>query len=350
MECRQEIFGRRVSLPSRLLTVFISALLLAGCTESTSTPDVASESSEIGAIQVSPIDDTGGSPPTELSADDELVDSPGEVKYPSDNEGDDPVSMILTGLNELDPSHVVSPWLVSVRLFRSASAASNTGDVSMELTRYAEDFPVSAHIRFFTEPLDTCVIRNSDNEEGADRSNPPPPGIDGGETVVLNGPSGTWLSLERTQMSDEPLGYRAQEQLPGMLPASTTLSIPGGAFPTVGTYPLFEPVPVVRLLPAVSQPVTAESRFSWVPLNQPGYVKIDFMAYDETDDFQDFPASCWVIDDGSFDLPGKVQEALEPIEMQAGSSSRWAVRYSRIYSRVDLIDGIVFHQGMEVAE
>ncbi len=350
MECRQNISGGRVSLSSRLWTGFVSALLLAGCTASTSTPEVTSAPSESGTIQVFPLDDTGGSTTTGLAADDELVDLPGDVKYPTDNEGDDPVGMIVTGFNELDPSQVVSPWLVSVRLFRSASVASNMGDMSMELTRYAEDFPVSAHIRFFTELLDTCVIRTSENAAGAAQSNPPPPGIDGGETVVLNRPSGPWFSLERTQMSDEPLGYRAQEKLPGMLPVSTTLSIPGGAFPTVGAYPLFEAVPVVRLLPAVSQPLTAESRFSWVPLKQPGHVKIDLMAYDGKGNFHGFPASCWVIDDGSFDLPGKVQEALQTIEAQVGSGSRLAVRYSRIYSRLDLIDGIVFHQGMEVAE
>ncbi len=350
MKVGQELFGGRVSPPSRLMTGFISALLLVGCTESTSTPDVTSESLESGVIQVSPIDDTVSSSSAEVPADEELHDSSGDMKYPLDNGDGDPVGMIVTGFNELDPSQVVSPWLVSVRAFRSASATSNTGDVSMELTRYAEDFPVAAHIRFFTEPLDTCVIRNSENEQGADRSNPPPPGIDGGENVVLNRPSGPWLLLERAQTSDESLGYRGQEQLPGPLPFSTTLSIPGGAFPTVGAYALFEPAPVVRLLPAASQPVTAESRFSWVPLNQPGHVKIDFMVYDGSGKFQNFPASCWVVDDGSFDLPGEVQEALEPIEMQVGSGSRLLVRYSRIYSRLDLIDGIVFHQGMEVAE
>ncbi len=350
MECEQAICRRRVSQSWRLLSAFISALVLSGCTQSDTTPDITPDSSQGGATHVFPIDDATGSPPAGLSLDDESADLPGEVKHPSDNEGDDPVGMIVTGLNELDSSQVVTPWLVSVRMFRSASAVSNTGDMRVELTRYAEDFPVSAHIVFFTESLDTCVIRNSEDEQGADQSNPPPPGIDGGGTVVLNMPSGPWISLDRTLVSNEQLLYRAQDTLPGNLPAATTLSIPGSAFPTVGAYSLFEPAPVIRLLPAVSQPVTTESRYSWVPLNHSEYVKIDFMAYDETGVFQGYPSSCWVIDDGSFDLPGEVSEALEVLEIQAANGSRLAVRYSRVYSRVDLIDGIVFHQGMEVAE
>lgn len=348
MECEHDIFRRQVSHSGRLLTLFISALVLSGCTESGSTPDITPDSSQGGATHVLPADDATDSPPTVLSLNDDSADLPGELKYPSDNEGDDPVGMIVTGLNELDPSQVVTPWLVTVRMFRSASAASNTGDVRVELTRYAEDFPVSAHIVFFTELLDTCIIRNSEDEQGADQSNPPPPGIDGGGTVVLNMPSGPWISLERTSVSNEQLIYRAQ--LPGNLPAATTLSIPGSAFPTVGAYSLFEPAHVVRLLPDVSQPVTAESQYSWVPFNHSDYVKIDFMAYDETGIFLGYPSSCWVTDDGSFELPEEVSEALEVFEIQAANSSRLAVRYSRVYSRVDLIDGIVFHQRMEVVE
>ena len=350
MECEQAIFRRRVSHSWRPLLAFVNILVLSACTDSGSISDLTPDSSQGDAIPTFPIDDANDSPPAELSLDDDSADLPGEVKYPSDNEGDNPVGMIVTGLSEVDPSQVVAPWLVSVRMFRSASAASNTGNMRVELTRYAEDFPVSAHIGFYTEPLDTCVVRNSEHEPGADQSNPPPPGIDGGETLVLNMPSGPWVLLDRTSVVNEPLFYLAQKKLPGNLPAATTLSIPGSAFPTVGAYSLFEPAPVMRSAPVVSQPISAESQYSWVPLNHSEYVKIDFMAYDDSGIFQGYPSSCWVIDDGSFDLPGKVSEALEVLEIQAVNGSRLAVRYSRVYSRVDLIDGIVFHQEMEVAE
>lgn len=350
MERRQKIFGGRVLQTCAIFAEIIGALILSVCTDSAVTPDATSEPPRSDEIILPLVDSVNGNPPTGPSVDDESPELPDAVKYPTDSEGNDPAGMIVTGLGELAASQIVSPWLVSVRLFRRVSGPSSTGDVSVELTRYAEDFPVSAHIRFFSTPLDTCVIRNSQNEEGIGQTNPPPPGINGGESVVLNMPSGPWFSLNRTRMPDAQWVYRVQDLLPGTLPTRTTLSIPGGAFPTVAAYPLFEAEPVVRLLPANSQSIVAESRYSWIPRNRSAHVKIDFMAYDGAGDFQGYPLSCWVNDDGSFDLPESAWEALESLEMQRGSGARLAVRYSRIYSRVDLIDGIVYHQGMEVAE
>ena len=350
MVCRQEIIGLRGSLSNLAFAAIITGLLLAGCTQSASTPDVTLPSPQGDPVLRPWTEAPGGDGADALPVEDDAADSAAEVSYPSDDEGDDPVGMIVTGVDELSGSLAASPWLVTIRLFRQASEPSIRGDATVELTRYAEDFPIAAHIRFFTEPLDTCVVRNGESEAGTNQSDTPPPGIDGGETVVLNTPSGPWLSLEQTRMPDGQQKYLAQDSLPGTLPAGATLSIPGGAFPTVAAYPLFETEPVVRLLPAISQPITAESRYSWIPLNKSTHVKIDFMAHDEEGGFQGYPVSCWVRDDGSFDLPGEVLEALEPLDMQVDPAIRLKVRYSRVYSRVDLVGGIVFHQVMEIAE
>ncbi len=350
MKCRQNMIGGRGPQLGRLVTGILGAALLAGCTGNTSTPDVAFAPPQNETVLVPQVDGTGGSPSTEQPVNGEVADPTGEIKYPPDNDGDDPAGMIVTGVDETGGSMAISPWLASIRLFRRESDPSNKGHVTVELTRYAEDFPISAHIEFFSEPLDSCMIRNRGIEEGVDRANPPPPAINGGEAVILNTPAGPWLSLERLLMSDQQLTYLAQDPLPGVLPEAATLSIPGGAFPTVAAYPLFEPEPVVRLLPDSLQPVTAESRFSWIPSYQSTHVKIDFMTRDEAGDFQRYPVSCWVRDDGSFELPTTVLEALEPLEMQDDSGMRLMVRYSRVYSRVDLLGGMVFHQRMEIAE
>ena len=350
MKCRQAILARNDSLSGPLIPMIFSAALLAGCTESAPTPDVTSATPTGDTISVPHIDGTDGSPPTGPSVDPEAADLAGEAAYPPDDESDDPAGMIVTGVNENGGSMAVSPWLVAIRLFRRESDPSSKEEVSVELTRYAEDFPVSAHIGFFGDPLDTCMIRSRQGQDGFDRTNPPPPGISGGDTVVLNMPSGPWLLLERMLGPDQQLIYRAQNELPGTLPEEATLSIPGAAFPTVAAYPLYEPEPVVRLLPNDSQPVTTESQFSWVPSHQSTHVKIDFMAFDNRGDFQWYPVSCWVRDDGTFELPAAVNEALEPFELQVESLPGLLVRYSRVYSRVDLLDGIVFHQHLEIAE
>ncbi|ASJ72319.1 hypothetical protein [Granulosicoccus antarcticus] len=324
MERRHSNAAGQVRGVSHLLPGLLGILLLVGCSEGESEVD------------------------TEPDSDTEAgFDMAVSSRYPADSEGDDPAGMIVTGLDELDASQTVSPWLVSIRQFRNTST---TATFSVELTRYAEDFPVSAHIRFFSESLDSCLIRDSLDEESLDLGNPPPGVIDGGTSVVFNTASGPQFSMPRTRLSDGQFMYGPQDELSGTLPDGATLSIPGGAFPTVAAYSVFEPEPVVRLLPDSSQLITAESDFSWIPLNQSDHVKIDFMAFDKSGEFLEYPVSCWVEDDGAFELPDLVVEALEPEESGDDSSVAIRVRYSRVYSRVDVKDGIVFHQVMEVTE
>lgn len=324
MERRRSDVAGQFQWVIRLSAGVLGILLLVGCSEGETEIDTEPDSDAGNEVDMALFD-----------------------RYPSDSEGDDPAGMIVTGLGQLDASLIVSPWLVSIRQFRRASTAAT---FSVELTRYAEDFPVSVHIRFFSESLDTCLIRDTLDEESPDLDNPPPGVIDGGATVVFNTASGPHFSIPRIRSSDGQFVYGPQHEQSGVLPDGTTLSIPGGAFPTVAAYALFEPEPVERLLPEFSQPVTAESDFSWIPLDQSEHVKIDFMAYDKSGEFLEYPVSCWVADDGAFELPGSVIEALEPLESGDDLDTILRIRYSRIYSRLDVIDGIAFHQVMEVTE
>lgn len=358
MKGRQALSGRRHLPSGPFLPAITGIALLAGCTGSTSTPDVTSATPAGGATVATPIEGPGVNPSTEPLLDDQEVDQAAdlvadqaaEAEYPSDDGMDDPAGMIVTGTDENGGSMAVSPWLASIRLFRRESEPSGRGTVTVELARYAENFPVAAHIGFYAEALDECTIRNRESQSGVNPDNPPPPGLDGGDTVVLNMPSGPFLSLGRRLTSDQQLSYQAQTAQSGPLPEEATLSIPGAAFPTVAAYPLYEPEPVVRLHPDDSLAVTAESQFSWIPSHPSTHVKIDFMAFDELGDFLWYPVSCWVKDDGTFELPTAVNEALEPFESLVEPAHRLRVRYSRVYSRVDLLGGIVFHQRLEIAE
>lgn len=353
MERRQRVAKERRCWQKNLLSAGTSALLLtllAAC----SVGDMADDTGDVGDIQ----DDAGD------AQDDVPEASTGQ--FPDDIEGDDRPGMIVTGLSEPGVAQSVSAWLVSVRQFRFASASSSgsssenssenssgsssVGTLSVELTRYADDFPVTEHIRFFSENLDTCLIRNAQSEATADAGNPPPLIIDGGPTVVFNTASGPQFSIPRTYLSDDQTSYELKDELEGALAEGVTLSIPGAAFPTVPAYPLFEPKPVERLLPELSQSVSVESDFSWIPLDQAAHVKIDFMSHDASGEFMEYPLSCWVEDDGAFELPGTAIAALDSLETTSDTGATVHVRYSRVYSRVDVIDGMVFHQRMEVAE
>jgi len=138
--------------------------------------------------------------------------------------------------------------------------------------------------------------------------------------------------------------YETDNQLPGVFPPNATLYIPGDEFPTVAAHSLFEPSPPVRVLPDAALPVTPDSSYSWIPGDDQTYMQISLLGYSETDEFQGFAVSCWVEDDGAFDLPEEVINYLATTEL------RMQVRYTRRYVRLDLYDGIVFVQKVSVAE
>ena len=134
------------------------------------------------------------------------------------------------------------------------------------------------------------------------------------------------------------------DQLPGAFPEGTSLSIPGSSFPTVAAHLLYQPKAVERILPEAAQAVSSESRLQWVAGQQNTAIKIDWLAFDGNGEFAGFPVTCLARDDGEF-LPDAVTRA-----MLAGSTHRLELRYSRVYARLDVYNGIVFYQEAEVAE
>ncbi len=278
-------------------------------------------------------------------ADDDGASSEGLLAaFPLDADEDDRTGLIVTGLDGLSPMDVVSPWLVVARVFRSLSDPANGADGEVELARYADDYPVSAHLDYLDLPVDSCRSWQGPGTGADADDNQPPPAISGGTTIILNTPSGPWHRLDAAIASEQEVIYQSAGGLPGALPDEVSLSIPGSSFPTVAAYRLHEPEPVQRLLPYPDQAVSGDTRLQWVRGLNNTLIKIDWLAFDENDEFAGFPVSCLVRDDGAF-LPdmetriflGQIRQRLE-------------VRYSRIYARLDVINGIVFHQNVEIAE
>lgn len=263
----------------------------------------------------------------------------------TDAQDDDRPGLVIEGLNGVDASMVTSPWLAVVNLFRVESATPGSGDAFVGLVQYNNDFPASQFIDFYTTELDTCEIRDNtepDGGDGGDEGGTPPPRISGGETVVINTPSGPWFSIERT--TDDDVSYSTNNGLPGALPSGATLSIPGDAFPTVAAYPLVEPEPPVRLTPELDEPVSVDSEYTWMPGNPAGFIQITLLEFASNGDFLGFPVNCDVVDDGSFTLPANV------LSFITASPNELRMRYSRVINRLDIINGIVFSHNSEVAE
>ncbi|NND90752.1 MAG: hypothetical protein HKN42_07785 [Granulosicoccus sp.] len=280
----------------------------------------------------------------------ETTDSQQELRFPPDTDGDDLPGLAISGLQGLPAEQAISPWLASTRMFREAAYPDLPGDGAIDLAVYDDDYPVADYIDHFAQALDTCVLRQGSGSVGAmaglhaDSDNPPPPRIGGGASIVINTPSGPWFSYSRDEdAAGEPF-YEAVDQLPGVLPAHATLSIPGDRFPTVSAHPLYEPEPVTRLTPERGESLDDSSRYHWVPGDTPGHVKIDLLAFDAMGEFQGFPISCWVHDDGEFSMPEGVVSAIN------ASEHTLQARYSRVYARLDVVNGIVIMQNNEVAE
>lgn len=350
-------FSERPACPLAILPASLLAVLLLG--SCTGTPESGAESgtgtgTDTGTdTGTEPGTETGTEPGTETGADaapETLqpteaipIAADNAQPFPPDLDEDDREGLVVTGLNGLSATDVVSPWLAVSRSFRSVSDTEAPGDGEVLLTRYADDFPVSAHLDYLDIPVDSCVLRSADSAE-AETDNPPPASISGGQTVVINTPSGPWFSFEATNHADGQTSYRATDLLPGALPEQSSLSIPGSSFPTMAAYLLYEPEAVERLEPDVRQEATAESSLRWVPGEHNTLVKIDWMAFSEEGDVVEFPVSCFVRDDGAFQPSVTTQAAL------ATMTRRLEVRYSRIYARLDVINGMVFYQESEIAE
>lgn len=265
------------------------------------------------------------------------------VQYPVDTEKDDRAGLIITGVNAEDIQSMESPFLLSASAFRLEGKSPGSGDGYVHMVVYDEARPVSAHIEFYQPPLNSCLLRDveSDDSEGFSVLDP---SASGGVGVVINSPSGPWFTFERQEIDSSQYLYQVENELPGPFPIDATLSIPGDVYPNLSAHPIFEPYAVERLLPTKGDAVTPSSNFSWVAGPESGYVKINLLAYDESNEFRGFAVTCWGGDDGQFEMPATVMDYL------ARSELTHKVRYSRVYARLDWINGMVIHQDIEVAE
>ena len=169
----------------------------------------------------------------------------------------------------------------------------------MELVEYDEDFPFTGHVDFYTNIQDECIIRDLDAEggDGGGNSNTL---VSGGETLSLFSAGSTFASVPFTEADGRYLGDNI---LPAALPQDLTLSVPGDIFPE-GTLALTVPSVPQRLSPAIGDEITTSSLYFWVPDSNSSQMRIDFLSFVDGE-FQGFPMTCFVQDDGEFEPTGK---------------------------------------------
>lgn len=252
-------------------------------------------------------------------------------------------SLVVSGFDSTSLD-VTSPWLASVSLYRLNSELGTTGDATVNLVRYRDDFPVANHVEYYGKVLDDCRVTDPDaSPVTVDEQGSPPEFISGGETVVINSPSGPWFTLD-SNIVDGKVNYTIDNGLPAeLLPEGSTLSIPGDVFPSLAAHPLSDPAVPERLLPEAGTLVTVGTTYSWVPGTGNSYMRISIVTDDSVNEFVDI-LGCDVIDDGSFTMPTAV------LDFVASSSLELRVRYSRVHNRIDFVNNIAVRQQSIVAE
>ena len=354
------------TLPRTVPLALCAAIALAGCgsddddepTEddpsSVATPTVDAETQEpIGPAE--PIPPVGvGEPDEPVGSDEPLAPiALFESDEPEpDPDGDDVPGLVVNGLDGQDPTDVVSPWLLNATFFRLDSNTPGSGDAGVDLVRYDDDFPVGAHVDFYSKELDTCRLNRTgdagDDPGDADPDDAPPPLVGGGSSVTINTPAGPWFVLDGEAFGEDGTQtfYATNDGLPGPLPADATLSVPGDVFPNVPAFELpDEPAVPIRLLPDEGERLGLDTVYTWVPEQGSDHVALQFIALDAaTGDFVDFPITCVVADDGRFAPPDDVRTFL------ATTTDAVRLRYDRVRDTLTLRDGIVFRARTIVAE
>ena len=337
-----------------------AAIALAGCGGSDDDPPVEEGPPAIATPATgSPLgtdagDADAGGPdgPDEpiVTGDEDDTEEPAEDDPDGDDpDGDDVPGLVVNGLDGRDPADAVSPWFVNATFFRLNSFTPGSGDATVGMVRYGDDFPVGAFVDFYAKELDACELNRDDSggDEG-ESDGELPLRLSGGSSLTINTPAGPWFVLESEPVGEDgtEVRYATNDGLPGPLPDDATLSIPGDAFPNVAAFELpDEPAPPIRLLPYEAERLGPDTVYTWIPEDGSDYVELDFIAFDpETGDFIDFPLTCMAVDDGEFTPSDEARAFL------ATTTDDVRLRYSRERDTLTLADGIVFRARVIVAE
>ncbi len=230
----------------------------------------------------------------------------------------------------------MSPWLAYVDLFQIASRPDTTGDILTELVQYDEDFSFAEHADFYENRVDVCNIKDLDAPDSGGSDNPM---VSGGENLLLSSAGSTWVTVP---YSVNDANYNGDDIFPAAVPSDLSLTLPGDVFPALSLKLKVPSVPV-RLSPVVGDEITTASEYRWVPSSDSSQMRISFLSY-LGDDFQGFPITCFVEDDGEFALPAV---ALAEVERRAGELR---IRYTRDTRRLTFQNGVAVFSAVSIAD
>jgi len=223
--------------------------------------------------------------------------------------------------------------------------------VSMEAIFYEAEtaLPLSEQMpQIFRPMLDNCNVGFAEINEPTPIPRPDftvsTRNVSAGDVLTVSSPAGSYAELLRQGPSDE-VSYQmpANVVLSPPLPDGLVMSAPGDEFPGFSNLALPTTGMVDLLSPRLTELITVDTEFSWIPSGDP-----DTFLIITTYNPDISPATlndlrltmCFARDDGTFEFPDATQAAM-------GESFAGLAFYSRVTQKmVETADSFLFIQGV----
>jgi len=308
------------------ITCLLFSICLAGCSDSGSSDDSASdESTGAGVPTLDPgTADTINSTNPDAGSEQGAIDT---ATNPTDQSGSTNGSLPVDETNTVDVPGTGSSAVAGIGNIDPAASGTQIGFVSFDRERleFEANFQsLNQQARFsqlvesFRAAEDTCEVTTIEPSLGGLPLPTDPTSIfdasligpvSAGEVLTIRSSAGSYAEL----LESEAFGvvfYELDEnaQLTGPAPSDLSISIPGDGFPAftnVG-FPQIEDLVVTS--PGIGEFVTASTNFAWNPGSNPGAF-IEISAFSTTVSGTVF-VECIAEDDGSFSFPAATQSEM----------------------------------------
>ena len=269
-------------------TVFISIVILAGCSGSSDSSSDVTFSDDVA--EVSPEDSAETSGASDVATGD-------DVPTPDTNSR---VSLTHVGYIALVHTTPENSSLTGVPL----QAASPNVSASATLTRLVEPFTVAQYLQGRADDADRCTrYENGVAVEGAlvgAADQTPPTFISGGQVLTIQSPQGSYAELIESQ-SSLVIAYETNgiNSLPLPVPSGLTADVPGADFPPVSNIIIPDAGPLVVIGGSSEEILSPE--FRWEPGDDPSSIVVLSVTTTSLTGSDHF--LCTAADDGQFEVP-----------------------------------------------
>jgi len=241
----------------------------------------------------------------------------------------------VNGLSGRAAVDIKTPWVADVYVSENSS---NTESIEVRTIRRAIDWSLKDEVDLRRKEFEfeTCVSADSIAQSSGGSF------ASAGASVRIEYAEGVWLTIdldERQQL------YRSVGEL-GRMPTGSYVEIDIDVIPATGGIALVQPNAPVREWPPYTEALTngsanyLDETFVWEKdSDDNSFIVLDFLQYDFNDNYLGLKVKCYLIDDGTFDLPAATKTLLANY---SGSGNYIRSRFERRVRALSTRDSLVF--------